>query len=234
MNQPYALLVILIIGVIFCTGCISSEQGPIPVQTQSADETGKVGLPVTGPSSPPSATQASSPSPEDEVSQALGSDAISKASDMDGFITSTFPVITASYAEIKKSRDALDWKKVQDNSQKLQTLLQDYQTTYHLDLPNPEKVVFNGLDSRQQIVLLKYIRFMQDMESYAENLKNAVYYQEKGNDPQSAQTSRRYQNLADQFEKQSIAGVKTISEYAADFKYTFIDPDLAGVYRYVG
>lgn len=234
MNQSSVLLILFIIGVILCTGCVSSQQGPTAVPAQPVEEIDKAGSPVSGPSSPPSAAIDSSPKQANDVLEEPVSNTISKASDMDGFIRSTFPEITASYTEIKKSRDALEWKKVQDHSQKLQTLIQDYQKTYHLDLPNPEKVVFAGLDSRQQIVLLKYLRFLQDMESYATNLKNAVYYQEKGTDPQSAQTSRRYQNLADQFEKQSIAGVKTISEYAADFKYTFIDPDLAGVYRYVG
>lgn len=233
MNLGSSLCIIVIIGVICCTGCVSSQEGPLPVQTQSAGEPDVTG-PVVSSTPSPSVPHVSSPQSIEEVVPVSDPSTITKASDMDGFIRSTFPMITAVYEEIKKSREALEWKKVQDQSQKLQMLIKEYQTTYHLDRSNPEKVVFTGLDSRQQIVLLKYLRFLQDMENYALNLKNAIYYQEKGNDPQSAQTSRRYQNLADQFEKQSIAGVKTISEYATDFKYTFFDPDLARVYRYVG
>lgn len=168
-----------------------------------------------------------------QASETKDSPQMERESDMGGFISASFPKVTELYIDIKKSRNALEWKQVQEKALKLQVLIQDLTKTYRLNIPNPEKNVFKGLDSREQIVLLKYLQYLDDMESYATNLKNAVYYQEKGSDPQSAQTSLRYQGQADQFEKQMITEVKTISDYCKDFKYTFLNQEMVREYRFV-
>lgn len=238
------LSVLLLITVLMISaGCVTSQQGrdqvsqqianptplstltPVPVQSdRSTAPRVDQSAPVT--SMKAEVTQASSPVPSP-------SPLMERAPDMDGFISTSFPKVTDVYTEIQQSRNALEWKAVQDQALSLQILVQDLKKTYQLEVPNPEKTVFPGLDSRQQIVFLKYLQYLNDMENFATNLKNAVYYQEKGSDPQSSQTARRYQNQADQFEKQAIAEVKTISDYCNDFRYTFLNPVTVQKYRYV-
>jgi hypothetical protein len=159
---------------------------------------------------------------------------IERESDMDGFIRVSFPKVTELYTDIKKSRIVFEWKQIQEKAIKMQIFIQDLTRTYQLDISNPEKNVFRDLDSRHQIVMLKYLHYLDDMEGYATNLNNAVYYQEKGTDPQSAQTSLRYQGQSDQFEKQAIADIKTISEYCNDFRFTFLNQEMVREYRYLG
>lgn len=232
----YRIFVVLILltGIVLSAGCISNQTGnvqsPVPSQASAPVASPASGSEIINPEDGRVDTMA--PVIPAETSGLVTQ--MERAPDMDGFISTSFPKVTEIYSGIKKSRNALDWKQVQDQSLKLQIFIQDLKKTYQLDVPNPEKNVFPGLDSRQQIVLLKYLQYLDDMEGYATNLKNAIYYQEKGTDPQSAQTSRRYQGLADQSEKQAIAEVKTISEYSKDFKFTFFDSILAGHYRYVG
>ncbi len=243
--MKYRLLftLILVSGFLLSAGCITSKQSTGPVQTQApaAPYASEIQKEVKQEAQKPSEEKTVEKPPSavplnkvDSASMAEGAPLMERAKDMDTFIKTSFPQVTDSYVSIKKSRNALEWKDVQDKALKLQILVQDFKKSYQLEVPNPEKTVFPDLNSRQQIVFLKYLRYLNDMESYATNLKNAVYYQEKGNDPQSAQTAGRYQNLADQFEKQAIAEVKTINDYATDFKYTFLDQKSAEQYRYVG
>jgi hypothetical protein len=233
MNYTILITTILLAGFIFSGGCTSVKQvntsGSTGVQPAT---TSSVIIPA------PDAvekTNIAQPVSESESSQSISnpSSSIEKSSDMAGFISTSFPAITEKYIDIKKSRNALDWKKVQEQALSLQIQIQNLKKSYLLDVPNPEKTVFPNLNSREQIVFLKYVGYLHDMESYATNLKSAVYYQEKGGDSESLQTARRYQNLADQFEKQAIAEVKTISDYSADFKYTYINPVSVQAYRYV-
>ncbi|PWR74295.1 hypothetical protein [Methanospirillum lacunae] len=231
MNYTILITAILLTGFIFSGGCTSVKQvntsGNIGVQPAT---TSSVVIPTPNVVEKPETTKSVS---ESSQSINIPSTSIEKSSDMAGFISTSFPAITEKYVEIKKSRNALDWKKVQEQALSLQVQIQTLKKTYILDVPNPEKTVFPNLNSREQIVFLKYVGYLSDMESYATNLKNAVYYQEKGGDSESLQTARRYQNLADQFEKQAIAEVKTISDYCTDFKYTFINPITVQAYRYV-
>ena len=230
-------MLILLAGILVSAGCLSENPvhtpTPVPVSSQVPVQTAHT------PAHPQQTTLSGSPTAETMV-PALPAETIKtpthpdQAAGMESFISTSFPEVTGIYDEIKKSRNALDWKQVQDKALKLEILIQDLKKEYQLNVPNPEKNVFTNLDSRQQIVLLKYLQYLDDMESYATNLKNAVYYQEKGNDPQSAQTARRYQDQADQAEKQVIAEVKTISDYCSDFKYSFFDSKLSGQYRYTG
>lgn len=156
----------------------------------------------------------------------------SKRPSMDDFIISSFPEVTDQYVSIKESQNALALKEVQKKALELQLLIQDYKKKYRLDIPNSEKKAFGTLDSRREIIFLKYLQYLNDMEEYAVNLKNAVYYQEKGGDSESIQNVRRYQSHADQYLKEAIAEVKTINDYCNDFKYTFFDPILVQKYRY--
>jgi hypothetical protein len=231
MNYTILLTTILLAGFIFSGGCTSvkQENTPINIEVQSAMNSS------ASIQNPEAVEKTDMTKPGSESSQSIGtpSSAIEKSSDMAGFISTTFPAITEKYSEIKKSRNALDWKKVQEQALSLQVQIQNLKKSYLLDVPNPEKTVFPNLNSREQIVFLKYVGYLNDMESYATNLKSAIYYQEKGGDPESLQAAHRYQNLADQYEKQTIAEVKTISDYCTDFKYTFINPVTVQAYRYV-
>nr|WP_319537730.1 hypothetical protein [uncultured Methanospirillum sp.] len=239
MNYRSLFMLFLVAGLILSAGCISSKDG----QTQSAQEPQATLTPSTQATVASETEKSVTPgsdtiipaSTQSPSSTTVGttSSTIVKAPDMAGFISGSFLKVTETYIGIKKSRGALDWKKVQEQALALQIQVQDLKKTYMLDVPNPEKTVFPGLNSREQIVFLKYIRYLNDMESFATNLKNAVYYQEKGGDPDSLQTAHRYQNLADQFEKQAIAEVKTISDYCTDFKYSFMNPVSVQEYRYV-
>lgn len=229
MNYTFLISAIFLTIFIFLSGCTSIEH-------VSNTENGKVQPFMNSPTEIPASDteeKAANTEPVSDLSQSKNMNSIEKLSDMAGFISTSFPAITEKYTDIKKSRNALDWKKVQEQALSLQILIQNLKKTYLLDVPNPEKTVFPNLNNREQIVFLKYLGYLNDMESYATNLKNAIYYQEKGADSDSLQTARRYQNLADQFEKQVIAEVKTISDYSNDFKYTFINPDMVKAYRYV-
>jgi hypothetical protein len=240
MNYNMLIITILLAGLIFSAGCTSIQQG----QTSSSQiiqptTTSSEQIPVIGgaeKSEISDSVSLTSPLAQPSVSSQSVSpttSTIEKSSDMPGFISTSFPKITEIYSEIKKSRNALDWKKVQEQALSLQIQIQNLKKTYMLDVPNPEKTVFVNLNSKEQIVFLKYLRYLNDMENYGVNLKNAVYYQEKGGDADSLLTARRYQNIADQFEKQAIAEVKTISDYGTDFKYTFINPVTVQEYRYI-
>lgn len=240
MNYKLLLILILFAGMIITAGCLSNQTGkssaPIIIQTQApvtqpSPSSGPTIQAQITPVTPPDKTLPPAPGPRETD---IPGKKIERVSDMETFISDSFPDVTGIYSEIKKSKNALEWKMVQDQSLQLQILVQDLKKTYQLNTPNPEQNVFPGLDNRQEIVFLKYVRYLDDMENYATNLKNAVYYQEKGSDPESAQTSRRYQGLADQFEKQAISEVKTISDYCTDFKYSFFDQEVANQYRYTG
>lgn len=237
MDWRILLIMAVTAGLILSCGCTKQGEMNVISETQAGETVApeEISTPaamvtpgtVTDPSS---AIQPVDSSTDTEFEKKT----LERASRMDEFIATSFPKVTELYTSIKKAKNALEWKTVQDVALDLQILIQDYKKTYQLTGPNPEKKVFPGLDSREEIVFLKYINYLDDLENYATNLKNAVYYQEKGSDPQSAQTSRRYQGLADQFEKQAIAEVKTISDYSKDFKYTFFDPKVSAQYRYTG
>jgi hypothetical protein len=231
MNYFLLITTILLAGFIFFGGCTSVKQAntSVNIGVQPAMNS-SVTIPTL---ETVEKTNIAKPVSESYQPIGISSSPIEKSSDMAGFISTTFPEITEKYSEIKKSRNALDWRKVQEQALNLQIQIQNIKKSYLLDVPNPEKTVFPNLNSKEQIVFLKYVGYLNDMEGYAINLKNAVYYQEKGGDPESLQTARRYQNLADQYEKQTIAEVKTISDYCTDFKYTFINPVTVQAYRYV-
>jgi len=232
-------MLLLLVGLILSTGCTSTKTGQNPSIPKTQEVTVSTSqTPDTLGTQTPDSVGSELNAPDSEkistnTQTTTTSSSITKSQDMAGFISTSFPKITETYVALKKSKNALDWKKVQDQALNMQIQVQDLKKTYSLDVPNPEKSVFPDLDSREQIVFLKYIGYLNDMESYAANLKNAVYYQEKGTDSNSLQTAHRYQNLADQFEKQVIAEVKTISDYCTDFKYSFIDPKSVQEYRYV-
>lgn len=231
---------IFILFLVFTCACISNTPGIINTPEGSPVSTSDQIKPATGEENTivPTARepQASAPVSSHDNGTKSSIPEVSLASSstvtMEDFIALSYPQITELYVTIKKSRDALQWKEVQDSALQLQLLIQEFKKTYRLDIPNPEKKVFGPLDSRKEIILLKYLEYMNDMESYATNLKNAVYYQEKGSDPGSAQTARRYQGQADQYMKQAIAEVKTINEYCDDFQYSFFDTKLVQEYRY--
>ncbi|PKL60745.1 MAG: hypothetical protein CVV33_01070 [Methanomicrobiales archaeon HGW-Methanomicrobiales-4] len=233
-------VVIILICLLFLAGCISNSPdssktsipekgGDLHVQN-SLSQTEMPVQTLTGQTTSLPSTQVI----QNQLPEANGPSLVERRSDMAGFISTSFPEVTNLYTDIKKSRNALEWKQVQEKALQLQLLIQDLTKTYQLNTPNPEKNVFKGLDSREQIVLLKYIQYLDDMESYATNLKNAVYYQERGSDPQSAQTALRYQGQADQFEKKVITEIKTISDYFNDFKYSFLNQESVRQYRFVG
>lgn len=235
MNHQVFFTLIILTIILISAGCLSNTpvKNQAPVSSQVPAPTAQV------PATPDQHTRPES-TPDENMVPALAVGTmkplthVEQASNLDGFISTSFPEVTGIYNEIKKSRNALEWKQVQDKALELQILIQDLKKENQLNVPNPEKNVFSGLDSRQQIVFLKYLQYLDDMESYATNLKNAVYYQEKGSDPGSAQTARRYQGQADQSEKEAIAEVKTISDYCNDFKYSFFDSKLSDQYRYTG
>jgi len=239
MNYRSLFMVFLLAGLILSAGCITSKQDQTRSgQVAPSTPTPSSQVPVPGETDTSVTSGTDSMVPQSTQSPVSSKDSnsastIEKSPDMAGFISGSFPKVTDTYIAIKKSRTALDWKKVQEQALALQIQIQDLKKTYLLDVPNPEKTVFPGLNSREQIVFLKYINYLDDMESFATNLKNAVYYQEKGSSTDALQNAHRYQNLADQFEKQAIAEVKTISDYSNDFKYTFMNPGSVQEYRYV-
>jgi hypothetical protein len=239
MEKWILILLILSIMVFFICGCISKA----PDVTSSAMQPGNT--PDSVDAGRDSSTASAQPSPlsadsKSNVSEIQNSGNVSSAIPinspvplpLEDFISTSFSEVTDLYNSIKKSRNALAWKEVQDKALQMQLLIQEYKKSYRLDLPNPEKKVFGRLNSREEIVLLKYLQYLNDMEGYAVNLKNAVYYQEKGSDSESAQTALRYQSHADQNIKRAIAEVKTISDYCNDFKFSFFDSELVSDYRY--
>jgi hypothetical protein len=244
MNKSILPLVFILIIAIFLAGCTSSELkfGNSDQNAASHDSETKVPAAETTLGKDQQTKQQNtnlqetipvknSESDPDQIVKVTSK--TTHSSNMAGFVSSTFPLVTDIYSEIKKSRNALEWKEVQDKALNLQLQIQEIKKTYQLDIVNPEKKVFPNLNSKEQIVFLKYLGYLNDMENYAANLKNAVYYQEKSSDAQSAQTARRYQSLADQFEKEAIAKVKTISTYCNDYKFTFFDMDMSKNYRYI-
>jgi hypothetical protein len=242
MSIQHIKTLVLFIAVIFLAGCVSSPpETNIPIQQTispvTVEPVENIAQPEDLLSSASTQTPASSkgnlPSTGQMQPSSTNLNKSGKATTMEAFVTHTFPQVTELYVAIKKSKDALEYKVVQDKSLQLQVLIQNIKQDYQLTVTNPEKRVFPSLDNRQQVVFLKYLQFLNDMENYAVNLKSAVYYQEKATDAQSMQTSKRYQSQADQYIKQAIAKVKTIYEYCQDFKYTFFNPELVKEYRYV-
>ncbi|HWQ68235.1 MAG TPA: hypothetical protein VN372_15365 [Methanospirillum sp.] len=152
------------------------------------------------------------------------------AKDLPTFIKQTFPTLTENYIAIKAARNALNDNEIQDQSLRLEQLIQNIRKTYQLERPNVEKRVFPGLDSKQEIIFNKYLGFMIDLEGYATNLKNAIYYKQIGGDPTAPMTASRYLGQAEQSEQKTIATVKTMVDYCKDFGYLYLDPVSAESY----
>lgn len=244
MNSHFLFILIFLSGLVLVSGCISHpgtgqvsepmvNQSPTPddfitqisnVTREPIPATTTPSLSTTPAPITPALTPGSSPTLVSRTE---------RAPDMHQFISVSFPRVSDVYLAIKNARTAMEWKKVQDQALALQILIQELKKNYQLEGTNPEKTVYSNLSSREQIVFLKYISYLNDMENFAINLKNSIYYQEKGSDPQALQTAKRYQNQAAQYEKQSIAEVKTISDYCNDFNYTFMNPVIVQYYRYV-
>lgn len=228
MNSRELILVSLICGLILLAGCVSPE--PVssvhtqPASTNPPVQTLNIPPAASGGESDPGSPHPAVPGSEMPLQGPV--------SGVEEIIALTFPAITEQYTAIQRSRNALEWDDVQAEALSLQVNIQELMRSYQMDRPNPAQRLVPGIDSREEIVLLKYIRFLEDMGYYAENLKNAVYYQEKGSDPPSAQTARRYQGIADQYEKQAINAVQTISDYCDDFSIRCFDKESASLYRH--
>ncbi len=150
-----------------------------------------------------------------------------------GFIEATFPELTTLYNGIQMRRVALDWTGVQSGAHDLEIRTSEIIQEFGLDQPLPEKKVFHVENAREEIILKKYIGYIMDTNQFAANLKEAVYWQEKPGDRQAELNVKRFQDLADEFEKKMTADIKSVYEYGEDFGYQYLGKKDADIYSFI-
>lgn len=211
----FLLTILLLIFYVLLSGCINQDLGSLsdsgpekPVSTSQAEAIAK---------------PAESTGTSEHVQQPNSISDSSASVQLKGFIEKTFPQLTAAYVDIKKSGRALDAIGVQEKALAVETLVQDLTNEYHLDQSLPEKNVFPGLSSKEEVIFNKYLGYIRDLGQYAMYLKEAVYWKSMGSDPNAPGNYRRNQDLADQFGKKVVTDIQTLNEYAKEWGFLYLD-----------
>jgi len=139
------------------------------------------------------------------------------------FIEESFPRLTSAFMAIRSSTLALDAAGIQEKALALELLVKDLTDEYNLDRPLPEKNVFPGLTAREEVIFNKYLGFIRTIGSYASSLKQAVYWKSSGTDAASLGNYRRYQDLADNYQKKLGRDIKTLDSYCSDWGFPYLD-----------
>jgi len=148
------------------------------------------------------------------------------------FIEDTFPELTKAYMAIRTADRALDAAGIQEKALALETAINDLTDEYSLDRSLPEKNVFPGLTSKEEVIFNKYLGFIRSLGSYASSLKQAVYWKNAGTDAASLGNYRRYQDLADNYGKKVITDIKTLDGYCSEWGFPYLDKKYVREYSF--
>ena len=221
-NQVLLILVFLLTMGILSSGCINqdlgslSDSGPVPVST--GEEQVAAGTQTLSPAEP---VQKRVMTPDTPASNQLKV-----------FIEDTFPELTKAYMAIRASDRALDAAGIQEKALALETMVKDLTDEYDLDRSLPEKNVFPGLTSKEEVIFNKYLGSIRSLGSYASNLKQAVYWKNAGTDAASLGNYRRYQDLADNYGKKVITDIKTLDGYCSEWGFPYLDKKYVREYSF--
>jgi len=225
MKNRALLIPVIFLGIfILLSGCINqdlgtlSDSGPSPV---SSMQPAKDAIPAN-----------SSPSSEPIYKQVMTPDTPGSAQ-LKVFIEDTFPQLTNAYMDIRASDRALDAAAIQDRALALENLVKDLTDEFHLDRSLPEKNVFPGLTSKEEVIFNKYLGFIRSLGAYASSLKQAVYWKNAGSDPASLGNYRRNQDLADQYGKKVVTDIKTLDGYCSEWGFLYLDKKYVQEYSYI-
>lgn len=221
-NQVLLILVFILTIGILSSGCINqdlgslSDSGPVPVST--------AGEPVV--------TMTQIPSSAEPVQKRVMTPDTPGSGQLRVFIEDTFPELTKAYMAIRTADRALDAAGIQEKALALETAINDLTDEYSLDRSLPEKNVFPGLTSKEEVIFNKYLGFIRSLGSYASSLKQAVYWKNAGTDAASLGNYRRYQDLADNYGKKVITEIKTLDGYCSEWGFPYLDKKYVREYSF--
>ncbi|HOW05118.1 hypothetical protein [Methanospirillum hungatei] len=221
-NRIFLILIFIVSLGILSSGCINqdlgslSDSGPVPVST-----TGE--MVVTPTQIPPSA---------EPVQKRVMTPDTPGSGQLKAFIEDTFPELTKAYMAIRTADRALDAAGIQEKALALETAINDLTDEYSLDRSLPEKNVFPGLTSKEEVIFNKYLGFIRSLGSYASSLKQAVYWKNAGTDAASLGNYRRYQDLADNYGKKVITDIKTLDGYCSEWGFPYLDKKYVREYSF--
>lgn len=221
-NQVLLILVFILTIGILSSGCINqdlgslSDSGPVPVST--------AGEPVV--------TMTQIPSSAEPVQKRVMTPDTPGSGQLRVFIEDTFPELTKAYMAIRTADRALDAAGIQEKALALETAINDLTDEYSLDQSLPEKNVFPGLTSKEEVIFNKYLGFIRSLGSYASSLKQAVYWKNAGTDAASLGNYRRYQDLADNYGKKVITDIKTLDGYCSEWGFPYLDKKYVREYSF--
>ncbi|HOJ96740.1 MAG TPA: hypothetical protein PK024_07905 [Methanospirillum sp.] len=211
--ETLLISVILLLICILTSGCTHTDLGNLSDNTPILVKT----------TQPPKVQETNLPSAPEPVQKRVMTHDIDASGRLKGFIEDTFPKLTKAYVAIRASDRALDAAGVQEKALALENMVQDLTEEYHLDQSLPEKNVFPGLSSREEVIFNKYLGFIRSLGSYASSLKQAVYWKNAGTDPASLGNYRRYQDLTDNYGKNVITDIKTLDGYCTEWGFPYLD-----------
>lgn len=221
-NQVLLILVFILTIGILSSGCINqdlgslSDSGPVPVST--------AGEPVV--------TMTPIHSSAEPVQKRVMTPDTPGSGQLRVFIEDTFPELTKAYMAIRTADRALDAAGIQEKALALETAINDLTDEYSLDRSLPEKNVFPGLTSKEEVIFNKYLGFIRSLGSYASSLKQAVYWKNAGTDAASLGNYRRYQDLADNYGKKVITEIKTLDGYCSEWGFPYLDKKYVREYSF--
>ena len=213
MTEIRIILVLIFIFFIFLSGC-STRSIPENVSVSMISQDNRV---------------------DSEPGKISAAGAVPTASvqDSGSFIRETFPDLTFKYSAIRTAIHDLNWNEAQNKSLNLEDRIREIKNSYPVNAPDSEKSIYIGLDNKQRIVLDKYLGYINNLEQYAINQKNAIYYRTQSADLSAKGTAKRYQDLADEFEKKVVTDVRTLDEYCKEFKYDYLDSRSVDKYSFI-
>jgi len=223
-DQGLLIAIFLMIICILSSGCINQDLG-------SLSDNGPI-QPVPTTSSPVTEKPVMTKNLGEPVQERVMTPDTPGSMQLKAFIEKTFPELTKAYMDIRASDRALDAAGIQNKALALETLVQELTNEYHLDRSLPEKNVFPGLTSKEEVIFNKYLGFIRSLGLYASSLKQAVYWKNAGSDPSSLGNYRRNQDLADQYGKKVITDLKTLDGYCTEWGFPYLDKKYVREYSF--
>lgn len=223
-RQGFFLAIFLMVVCILSSGCMDQDLG-------SLSDNGPVKPVIT--LTPVGEKSAEMNSAAEPVQKRVMTPDTPASAQLKGFMEETFPQFTKAYMDIRASDRALDAAGVQEKALRLEMLGADITDTYRLAQSLPEKNVFPGLSSKEEVIFNKYAGFIRDLGLYASSLKQAAFWKNSDSSEASLGNYRRNQDLADNYGKKVITDIKTLNGYCKDWGFPYLNEKYVREYSFL-